>query len=133
MEKRDAKRYIKKVPMRFGTQICDHIGVTHNISESGVLLKSNRIFPPSTKLTLEFSLSSKTTVSCQGIVQWAKRVPPAFTRLIQNHGMGITLIHPDMEYRHFIYELSGHQERRKDTREDIGTASGLSAYMHLSG
>jgi hypothetical protein len=107
MEKRLAKRYLKQVPTRFGDEAdWSHVGVTSDISETGVLLRSSRIYPPSTMLSIKFVLPGGETAYCQGLVQWAKRVPPSLARIVQKHGMGISLSSASLEYRQFVKELT---------------------------
>jgi len=119
MEKRQSKRYLKVVSVRFGTEgLCSHVGSTYDLSENGILLKSNRTFPPLTKLTLELSIPSQ-TIYCEGYVQWAKQVPPALIRAVKKLGMGILLTHIAPEYRQFIYQLGHNKERRMVDRSPI--------------
>jgi len=112
MERRQAKRYLKTISVRFGTASFDHIGSTYDLSENGILLKSSRVFPPLTRLTLELATSPEEKIYCEGYVQWAKQAPPGFARAIKKLGMGILLVHPSNEYNRFIRELGQMVERR---------------------
>ncbi len=105
MDKRIARRYMKQISVRFGERAGEHIGTTYDVSEKGVLLRSSRIYPPLTQLSIEFLFPDKKTVYCQGGVQWARRVPPALARVIQKHGMGISLTGISPEYHQFIKKL----------------------------
>ena len=107
MDRRVARRYLKQVPARFGDESNDaHVGATYDLSETGVLLRSSRIYPPSTLLSIKFILPRGKMAHCQGEVQWAKRVPLPLTRVIQKHGMGIALSYTSPEYHQFVKELS---------------------------
>jgi len=110
MEKRGSKRYPKGIRVQFGTDKCSHIGLTYNLSENGILLKSNRVFQPLTKLILELSLSSEQKIYCEGYVQWAKQGPPALAYAVKKSGMGILLVNTPEEYHQFIDRL-GHREQ----------------------
>jgi len=120
MEKRHSKRYLKGISVRFGTEgACNHVGLTYDVSENGILLKSNRTFPPLTKLTLELSISSQQKTYCEGYVQWAKQAPPALARAIKKLGMGILLTNTPVEYGQFIDHLGHHQEQHHFDRSPI--------------
>lgn len=107
MEKRRDKRYLRQVSVRFGEEAGSrqHVGFTFDLSKSGILLKSGRIYSPPTRLFLELSLCNGKNVLAEGVVQWAKRVPPAMARVIQKHGMGIRFINVPIEYEEFIDTL----------------------------
>jgi hypothetical protein len=112
MEKRRSKRYLKAISVRFGTHECQHIGLTYDLSQSGLLLKSSRIFPPLTKLILELSPSSQGKIYCEGYVQWAKQGPTALVHAIKKLGMGVFLINTPAEYNQIIDQLGHHTEQR---------------------
>lgn len=92
--------------VRFGENDCEHVGLTYDISAQGMLLRSSRIYPPLTHLRVELLLSDQEKIFCEGGVRWAKRVPPALTRLIKKHGMGIFLTHTPIEYQQFVSQLA---------------------------
>jgi Tfp pilus assembly protein PilZ len=60
---------------------------TTDISERGTHVKTNRIYRPGTKLYLIIETSNK-SYEAEGIVVWAKKVPPRLVRVVKN-GMGI--------------------------------------------
>lgn len=102
MEKRMQKRYPRQMPVRFGEKSPDHIGLTHDISLRGIFLKSSRIFPHPTKLVIGMELANGKTIQCEGIVKWAKRVPPAIARVMLKNGMGVFLTYSPEDYSKFI-------------------------------
>lgn len=105
MEKRTKKRYPKRLYVRFGKEKPDHIGFTQDISATGVFVKSNFSFPPSTRLKVELTLPDETIIECNGIVQWAKKVPPALSRLVKKNGMGIAFLEIPISYKVLIETL----------------------------
>jgi len=105
MEKRNRKRFPKRLFVRFGKEKPDHIGFTHDISATGIFIKSNFSFPPPTKLKVELTLPDETIVQCEGVVQWAKKVPPAFSRLVQKNGMGVAFLNIPSQYKALIETL----------------------------
>lgn len=107
MEKRNKKRLLKRLFVRFGTEKPDRIGFTHDISPTGIFIKSNFSFLPQTKLKIELTLPDEKICHCSGVVVWAKRVPPAFNRIIHKHGMGVRFLEIHGEYQSFIERLLG--------------------------
>lgn len=105
MEKRTKKRYPKRLFVRFGKEKPDHIGFTQDISAAGIFVKSNFSFPPSTRLKVELTLPDETIIECSGIVQWAKKVPPALSRLVKKNGMGIVFSTVPTSYKALIEML----------------------------
>ena len=104
MEKRIHKRYTKQIPVRFGENRPDHIGLTHDVSLKGIFLKSSRIFPHQTKLIIGLDLNGK-AIQCEGVVTWAKRIPPAIARVMLKNGMGVFLTCSPSDYVQFIHGL----------------------------
>lgn len=105
MEKRGKKRFLKRLSVRFGNQKLDRTAFTHDLSSTGIFLKTNFVFPPNTKLQIELSLPDEKIVRCRGIVMWAKRIPPSFNRVIQKYGMGVHLLDIPDEYKALIEKL----------------------------
>lgn len=106
MEKRDKRRFLKRLFVRFGDQKPEHVGFTHDLSATGIFLKTNNVFPPNTRLQIELTLPDETTLCCRGVVMWAKRIPPALSRMIQKHGMGVRLIEIPAAYKALIEKLN---------------------------
>ena len=105
MEKRKKSRYPKRLLVRFGKEKLDHLGFTQDISSTGIFLKSNFSFPPLTRLKLEVTLPDDSTIECFGVVQWAKKVPPALSRLVKKNGMGIAFVEIPIPYKVLIETL----------------------------
>ncbi len=63
------------------------------------------VFPPNTTLHIDLTLPDEKVIRCRGIVMWAKRILPAFNRIIQKHGMGIHLLDIPGEYKALIGRL----------------------------
>ncbi|SRR5579884_293232 len=102
MEKRGKRRYLKRLSVRFGEQKAERTAFTHDLSSTGIFLKTNFVLPPNTKLQIELTLPDGNVVHCRGIVMWAKRIPPAFNRVVQKYGMGIHLLNIPDEYKALI-------------------------------
>ena len=73
-------RYGLERPLQLNSFITD-------FSDTGVYLKTNRVFKPGTKLLMSIEVSG-ISYDCEGIVSWSKKVPRGMERLVKN-GMGI--------------------------------------------
>jgi Tfp pilus assembly protein PilZ len=75
-------------------------GYTQNISESGLFVRTNRVFRPGTTVHLEIQFPDR-SFHLWGRVAWAKKVPPQLAHLV-NCGMGVRYLAPTVEYlEHF--------------------------------
>ena len=91
MEKRKSLRLSKRLLVKFGQNRPDHNGFTVDLSTQGIFIKSSKIFPPGTFLTMELTLPNLHKISLSGRVMWGKRVPMNLIRHIKKSGMGIKL------------------------------------------
>ncbi len=74
--------------IRYGpTEPPEHISFIINISDTGVYIKTNRPYPPGTKLFLLIS-TKEGQYRAEGIVIWAKKAPSHLIRHMHG-GMGI--------------------------------------------
>jgi Tfp pilus assembly protein PilZ len=100
------KRRSKRVPFRntihFGPhRPPEHTSFIIDLSDSGVGLKTNRVFKPGTKIYMSIETPDK-GFEAEGVVVWAKRVTPRMVQLVKT-GMGVKFTHVDHELLH-IYE-----------------------------
>ena len=51
------------------------------------------------------TLPDETVIECHGVVQWAKKVPPALSRLVKKNGMGIAFLEIPLPYKALIEML----------------------------
>jgi PilZ domain-containing protein len=86
-ERRRHARLRKRYSVRFGPGDLAHSGYTQDISDSGLYLLANIIYPPNTVLVLQVEYPEK-TLTLRGIVRWSKDLPPAFRRNLRG-GMGV--------------------------------------------
>jgi Tfp pilus assembly protein PilZ len=91
MEKRTTNRLNKRLMVRFGRTKPDSLGITSDISDTGVFIKSNTVFSPGTDLVMDLTLPDERVIRLNGRVVWAKRVPPNMLRFVKKSGMGIFL------------------------------------------
>lgn len=106
MEKQQRTRRTKRIEVRFGPERPADLGFTIDVSETGLFIKTNTVYPPDTRLVLELSLPDRRVLSLRGRVMWAKRVPPQLARHLRKAGMGVELIDPPPEYLDLVRVLS---------------------------
>jgi hypothetical protein len=95
-EKRHERRAKSRLLVRFGTIATDRTGFTKNISDTGLFVHTNRIYPPGTSLQLVVQFPDR-TFSFWARVAWAKAVPPQLSHLLEC-GMGVKFINPEPEW-----------------------------------
>jgi len=86
-DRRRHARTRKRYSVRFGPGDLAHSGYTQDVSESGLYLLANMIYPPNTVLVMQVEYPEK-TLTLRGIVRWSKDLPPAFRRNMRG-GMGV--------------------------------------------
>jgi PilZ domain-containing protein len=89
-ERRRHARLRKRYSVRFGPGDLAHSGYTQDVSESGLYLLANILYPPNTVLTLQVDYP-ESTLTLRGVVRWSKDLPPAFRRNLRG-GMGVEFI-----------------------------------------
>src|SRR3990170_4092410 len=91
--KRISKRVIFRSVVKYGpTTPPEHTSFVVDLSDTGVCIRTNKVFKPGTKLHLNFELNEKTVYRAAGIVQWAKVAPGGLSRIVKT-GMGIRFTH----------------------------------------
>ena len=91
-EKRNINRYRKRLQLRFGENGPAHMAFTEDISESGLFIRTSRVYPPNTNLEIELlSIEDDELVNMKGVVMWAKAVPSALLRTAKKSGMGVKI------------------------------------------
>jgi tetratricopeptide (TPR) repeat protein len=104
MEKRRHPRFNKRLFVRFGTSVPEHIGFTGDISLSGMFIKTNSVISPTSPLVVKLALSDDRQIDLSGRVRWAKRVPPIMIHHVKKSGMGIVLDQAPQDYIDFLKE-----------------------------
>lgn len=91
-EKRNIKRHLRRLHVKFGVEAPSRLGFTGDVSVEGMFIKTTNVSQPGTKLRIELTLPDKTVVVADGIVMWAKKVPPQVIHLVKKAGMGVRLL-----------------------------------------
>ena len=94
MERRKqmARRYRRRVEVRFGPAEPECTGYSGNISGTGIMIRATRVFAPGTLLNMELRLP-KNTIKLRGKVTWARE---GGVQLLPTGkvGMGIRFVNP---------------------------------------
>jgi len=89
-ENRNLKRHRKRLQIKYGVNGSMRTGFTDDVSDSGFFIRSAIVYPPKTLLKIELLSPANETVLIEGMVRWAKRVPPNLLRMTKG-GMGIRI------------------------------------------
>jgi hypothetical protein len=98
--KRSTNRAMCRLAVRYGTDTCDRIGFTRDVSEGGMHIQGGRSLAQGTVIQIAVQLRQE-TVALQGRVAWAKQPPPTLAHLVKG-GMGIELIDPPDAWREIV-------------------------------
>jgi len=66
-----ARRSRRRHTIRYGTGAPRHIGYSGNISRTGMMIRTTRVFAPGTRLNLEVELAPR-LLALTGFVVWAR-------------------------------------------------------------
>ncbi len=83
-----SKRVPFRVLVKYGNEKPPvHSSFVTDFSESGIKIQTNKVFKPGTVIYMTIK-DGETVHECEGVVTWAKRVPPGMERVVKC-GMGI--------------------------------------------
>jgi hypothetical protein len=105
---RDVKRHRKRMTMKFGIDHPGRVAFTDNISQEGMCIRTAMVSPPGSRLKIELTLPDGAVAELEGIVMWAKKVPPNMIHLVKKCGMGVRItgiVSGEDEYRQLCDEL----------------------------
>ena len=95
-ENRHTLRARLRLMVRFGTTVPEKTGFTKNVSESGLFIHTNQVFPPGTTIQVVAQFPDR-KFTFWGRVIWAKRVPPQLAHIL-DCGMGICFVDPSPDW-----------------------------------
>lgn len=107
-ERRDLKRYRKRLQLRYGPDGPSRIGFTEDLSDTGIFLRSTYVHPPNTILEIFMNVKEQHDVVFKGRVMWARRVPPNLMNKIKG-GMGVrilTFVAGEETYRELLESMN---------------------------
>ncbi len=94
------KRLTVRFTVSFGVDAPERTAFTGNVSEHGLLLTTNHVYPAGTVLKLKIETPEHQTFPLVGRVVWAKKVPQRLLR-IRKSAMGLYIKEPSPSWREF--------------------------------
>ncbi len=102
--KQKSKRARKRVEVHYGVGDTRHIGYSANVSRTGVMVRTARVFPPGTVLDIELKFPDH-TFQVRGEVVWAREGSYQWV-LTGRVGMGINFIEPPDDLLRLLETMS---------------------------
>jgi Tfp pilus assembly protein PilZ len=93
-EKRRAKRFARRLLIRFGEQDLSKTGFVSDISQGGVFVAADTVPNVGARIHLQIELSPTQSVYAEGVVRRQKLVPPKF-RSMEKSGFGVRFLDPE--------------------------------------
>jgi len=109
-EKRDIRRHKKRLSVRFGIDAPNRLAYSEDVSAHGLFIKTTNISSPGTCIKIELTLPNNDSVFVEGMVRWAKKVPPQLIHQAKKCGMGV-------EITRFITGEASYQQLLAEMRE----------------
>jgi hypothetical protein len=98
MEKRGRLRKLTRLPVRFGAQRLERMGMITNVSVRGLYISTNAVLARGATLCLQVQLPGGDKLLLDGRVIRSRRVPSALV-MISHGGMGVRLENPPPNWR----------------------------------
>jgi len=111
MNKRKNPRFTKRLEARFIADGESFVGITSNLSENGLFIRTKRGFAPDSILDVELTMPDGKVSFIRGIVKRTVKVP-----LSVKNGMGIELLKKDETYMRYVKSLR--EEEKSSTEEE---------------
>ncbi len=105
------RRFTKRLEARFGSGGMSFTGISSNLSESGLFIRTNRGFAPDTAIDIELVMPDGKTSSLKGLVRRTIKTPMSTLK----NGMGVELIEKDAAYINFLKSFT--EEPETDTEK----------------
>ncbi len=104
------RRFTKRLEARFSSGGMSFTGISSNLSESGLFIRTNRGFAPDTAIDIEMVMPDGKISSLKGLVRRTIKTP-----LSSKNGMGVELIEKDAAYINFLKSFT--EETEPDTEK----------------
>jgi len=101
MNKRQQQRFTKRLEAKFIADGESFIGITSNLSESGLFIRNKRGFPPDSMVGIELTMPDGKVSRLKGIVKRTAKGP-----LLTKNGMGVSLLKKDETYTNYLKSLA---------------------------
>lgn len=105
-DKREAKRKIKRLPVTFSCKTEEYIGISSNISTTGIFIRTRKPFNTGLPVNLVLELDENTKIPLSGVISRAK-IKTKFET--SNCGIGIQLTEAPEAYKDFLEVLKNNE------------------------
>jgi Tfp pilus assembly protein PilZ len=96
-------RFTKRLEVKFSASGLSFTGISSNLSESGLFIRTNRGFMPGTIIDIELQLPDGKTSFLKGLVKRTIKTPLSSLK----NGMGIEFTERDATYINFMRAFTG--------------------------
>ncbi len=111
MDKRKHQRFIKRLTAKFYVNHESFSGISSDLSENGLFIRTSRHFPVNTAIDIELSLPDNKVALLKGIV---KRTPkPSFSA---KNGIGVEIVKKDKLFIELLKYLTGIKESHSEPK-----------------
>ena len=117
-DKREKKRYPKRLKVCFGESEPDRLAYTSDVSEEGVFIKTAVPKFLNRHVLVHLTISEESQVLFEGRVKWAKRVPSAILHKHPKAGFGVCIsrfISGEENFRRLIRDLNNQAAMKEDS------------------
>jgi len=98
---KNAKRYVKRLPIVFSDGKREYTAVTSNISSTGLFIRTRKALPPGTPLRMTIEMDRDKSIVLSGIVAWSLKTGITDFK----DGMGVRLKDIPDEYLELVRSL----------------------------
>ena len=98
MDRRKHQRYVKRLKVKFFADKFAHTGISSNISEEGIFIRTNKGFSPDTIIGIEMEMPDNAVSNMKGIV--VRTIKTSFSAM--KNGMGVKLLERDAVFNKFM-------------------------------
>ncbi len=100
-ERRDDRRFIKRIETTFSAGGITHRGISSNLSETGLFIRTSHAFVRGTIIHIELTMLDGTVSRLKGKVARASKTKV----MTGKNGMGIEIVEKDNAYARLIEDL----------------------------
>ncbi len=99
-----ARRSRRRLTIRYGTGAAKHIGYSGNISRTGMMIRTTRVYAPGTRIHLEVEIAPR-PLAMTGLVVWARTGEVRWLPT-GRIGMGIKFVAPSDELINLLLPIA---------------------------
>jgi hypothetical protein len=101
-DRRKHPRFIKRLTAKFMAKHHDCMGISSDISENGLFIRTNKGLGPSSVITIHIIMPNNTVSVLKGLVIRTIKTPFPSIR----NGMGVELLERDSTFTNFVKSLT---------------------------